>query len=298
MTQFIRVATVRVDLTKEFYPGQLLNYKPGSYTGVMELSNLRIAFTVQKNIGWATNSASLSIWNLSTKTRNRLKDFGDKVTISAGYEQEIGPQILFIGDSSTLSHVVDTPEIVTTIDCADGERILMNNRINVSYDPGTTVEYVIRDMAAKMNLPIIEIQSAEGKVYEFGFSYEGIGREGLRKAFEKAGLVGSVQNTGLHVIDPNIGSSRPPFIISPESGMIGIPQRYTNRRRLLFTQGLQTGWIVRTVLNAQIIPGDRIQIISTRADIKGGTFIVISIKHTGDTYGDSWFSELEVILLR
>jgi hypothetical protein len=297
MTNFRRVANVRIDLTKEFVAGQTLTIGPNGYTGTVSFSKLRIAFAVQKNLGWATNTCSVSVWNLSQDNRNLLKDFGDRINLSAGYEEQTGPQVLFIGDSTLVQHSYDMPDIVTTIDCGEGDKILNNVRIKVSFDPGTLVEVVIREIARLMGLPIIELIIPPGTVYEYGFSEGGMAKDLLAMACSRVGLLATVQNQGLHIL-PLFGSTqRPPFLINAETGMIGIPKRYTYKRQYLYTQGAQNGWVVRTTLNPQILPGDKVNIISRRVDLPSGTFGVYSAKHVGDTYGNDWYSDFEVVLI-
>lgn len=297
MSKFRRIVSTRIDLTKEFIAGQKLTIGPDGYTGTINISNLRMAFSVQKNMGWATNTCNLSIWNLSQQNRNSLKDFGDRVNLRAGYIDDTGVQDLFIGDTTTVSHAYDNPDIVTNIICGDGDKILNNVRINVSFDPGTTVETVIREIARLMGLPIIEIIIPDGAVYEFGFSDSNMGKDVLDNACARVNLTASVHNNGLHIL-PLFGSTnRPPFVINAETGMIGMPQRFTAKRKYLYTQNPQNGWKVRTTLSPQILPGDRVNIVSPRIDLISGTFSVYSVHHQGDTYGNDWYSEFEVYLL-
>lgn len=297
MSKFRRVASARIDLTKEYVAGQKLTIGPDGYTGSINIANLRMAFSIQKNFGWSTNSCNLNIWNLSQQNRNALKDFGDKITFSAGYEDETGLQTLFIGDSTVVSHAYDSPDIITTIMCNDGDKILNNVVLNISFDPGTPVETVIREIARQMGLPIIELVMLPGRYYDYGFSESMLGKDMLDLACERMGLVASVQNDGIHILPLFGATRRPPFMINADTGMIGIPQRFTSKRSYVYAQNAQTGWKVRTTLNPQILPGDRVNIVSRRVDLPSGTFSVYSIRHEGDTYGNPWFSEFEVYLI-
>lgn len=297
MSKFRRIASARIDLTKKYIAGKELTIGPDGYTGSIEISNLRMAFSIQKNFGWATNSCNLNIWNLSQQNRNALKDFGDRINVRAGYVDDTGLQTLFIGDSSVVSHSYASPDIVTTIVCGDGDKILNNVVLNVKFDPGTPVETVIREIARLMGLPIIEMIIPVGTVYPSGFSESRMAKDLLDLACSRVGLQVSVQNNGLHIL-PAFGSTRrPPFLINADTGMIGIPERFTSKRQYVYAQNPQNGWKVRTTLNPQILPGDRVDIISRRVELNSGTFVVYSIRHQGDTHGNDWYSELEVYLI-
>jgi len=67
MTRFNRVASIEIGLRNANFSG---------YIGTIKLSNLRTAFSVQKNLAWSANTASVKIWNLSQEKRNRIKDYG------------------------------------------------------------------------------------------------------------------------------------------------------------------------------------------------------------------------------
>lgn len=297
MSKFRRIANVRIDLTKEYVAGRKLTIGPDGYTGMLNISNLRMSFSIQKNFGWATNSCNLSIWNLSQQNRNVLKDFGDRITVSAGYIDDTGLQTLFIGDSTVVSHAYASPEIVTSIMCGDGDKILNNVVLNIKFDPGTPVESVIREIARQMGLPVIELVIPPGEVYEYGFSESRMGKDMMDMVCARVGLQASVQNNGFHIL-PLFGSTRrPPFLINAETGMIGIPERFTSKRQYVYAQNPQNGWKVRTTLNPQILPGDRVNIVSKQVELPSGTFVVYSIRHEGDTYGNAWYSELEVYLI-
>ena len=136
MTNFYRVAKADI----------LLANKPPTpgYHGRLQLQNLRMAFTIQKNLAWSTNSCSLRIWNLSADNRNQLKDYGDQVTLYAGYQDVLsqpiyytgntsGTQLLFRGDTTNVRHSFDYPDIVTVIECGDGERYVNQKLIEITF---------------------------------------------------------------------------------------------------------------------------------------------------------------------
>lgn len=297
MTSFKRIAAVKILLTKAIYPNQPIPVGPNAYTGSISFSKLRIAFNIKKNISWATNSGSISIWNLSLDNRNRLEDFGDNVTLSAGYEEDIGPQILYIGDVCQVSHAYSQPDIITTLECGQSDRPLNNIRISVSYPPDTPVRQVIRDVAGYLKISILEFADTPNVVYPNGKPFNGMAKDLLDQACEYLGVRANLADNGLQILPLDQGSSVPPFQINANTGMIGVPQRYTYKGRQLYAVGPETGWIVQTRLNPLINPGARVNIVSSRVDLPSGTFKVQSVRHQGDTYSDTWSSSFEVTLL-
>lgn len=265
------------------------------------MSSLRVSFNINKTGTWSANTASIRVWNLSESKRNQLSYFGDLISLMAGYRTAGGAQLIFKGNSSSVSHSFSVPEIVTTINCNEGERNFYLKVANASFGENTPVRAVIEFYAKELELNIVENVAIDGLVYALGHQHSGLAHEGLQKACNYANLQGSLQNGNLVLLPKEGSSTKPPEEISMHTGMIGVPERYTDRRQYLY-QALppnaapRPGWKIRSLLKPQIIPGDRIHLISRKAGVNG-IFRVISINHQGDNYGDTFESLLEVLPL-
>lgn len=87
MTRFFREANLRIRLRKGDFTG---------YVGTVNITGLRVSFSIIKSLAWSTNSAVVKVWNLSQANRNLIKDYGDEVTLYAGYRDAGGPQVLLL----------------------------------------------------------------------------------------------------------------------------------------------------------------------------------------------------------
>lgn len=284
--KFRRIASCEIRLRNQDFTG---------YTGNLSISNLRISFSVSKTLSWSANSATVRIWNISEDKRSRIKDYGDQITLRAGYREDAGEQLLFIGNTTQVSHLFDQPEIITTLEAGDGESILNQKYISYSFEEGSTVREIIELVAERMGINISEFSIFPNDIYRQGDSFTGMAKDALDKLCNRVNLTWSVQNGFLQILPKNQGSTKPPAEINADTGMIGIPQRFTSKRMNLYNSNIQTGWRVKTLLRPDINPGDRVRIKSVRADING-LFYVYSIRHEGDNYSPQWESTLEVIL--
>lgn len=270
------------------------------YRGSMEVSNLRMAFSIFKSESWSTNTANVRIWNISQSKRNLLNSYGDEITLNAGYRLETGAQVLFRGNTSLVSHIFAQPEIITVLECGDGEKSLNLILAKASFGENTPARTVIEYYAGVLGLNITEFSATDNLVYALGHQFSGIAKDGLDKACKYLGLIWSVQNNNLVILKTGEGSSKPPVEINAATGMIGIPERYTDRRQYLYRAlpknggAPKPGWKVRTLLRPDILPGDRIRLKSTSVDIDG-VFYVSTIRHEGDNFGPVFESLLEVI---
>jgi hypothetical protein len=278
---------------------RLIDESKVNYRGLLTVENLRMAFSIFKSESFSTNTANIRIYNLSANKRNQLANFGDQVRLAAGYRNDSGPQLLFLGDSTQVSHIFAQPEIISVIDCGDGDKTINNTTISVSFAAGTSVRDVIQSIAQRMGLTIAEFSASDGLVYTQGFKFTGLAKFALEKATNYLNLVPSVQNGNLYILDRALGSSKPPVEINADTGMIGIPERYTDKRQYLYRSlppdgAPRPGWKVKTLLRPDVLPGDKIRIRSTRADING-VFYVISARHEGDNFGPVFETTFEVI---
>lgn len=294
--QFDRVIRAKIFLTRVTEDG---NPNPtGGYRGEIDITNLRIAFTVNKSQAWSTNTAQVRIYNLGADNRNRLKDFGDNLRLYAGYRGEDGAQLLFTGNITQFNHTFAQPDIITVLECGDGDNILNNSTISVSFTSKTQVREVIETIASKMGLNIVDFADTQNRSYENGFNDCGLGKDILDVACKKANLRWSVQNENLIIIPDNGSTSRPPVEINENTGMIGIPERYVDKKQFLYkalppNNAPKPGWKVRVLLRPDLLPGDRIRLSSSRANVSG-VFTILTIRHEGDNYGPIFESILEV----
>lgn len=289
--QFDRVINLRIKVANP-PPSQ-------TYRGDMEITRLRMAFTVFKSLSSSANTANVRIWNLGADRRNILNNYGNEIKIFAGYRLETGPELIYQGNSSLTSHLFAEPEIITSFDCGDGEKTLASTIASASFGANTPVKEVIQFYANLLGFDIAYMTPTDDLVYALGHKYTGIAWEGLDKACAALGLSFSVQNNNLIILKSGVGTAKPPALIDPDTGMIGIPQRFTNRRQYDYralppNAAPLPGWKVRCLLRPDILPGDRVRIRSARADIDG-IFFVDSIRHEGDTFGPNFESTLEVI---
>lgn len=277
---------------------RLRDPKSFTYGGLISIDNLRMTFSIYKSQSSSTNTCNFKVYNLSSDKRNRLALYGDQVRVSAGYRNANGPQVLFIGDTTQVSHLFAEPEIITSLDCADGDKTINNTLITLSFSGETTARSVVETIAQKMQLNIVDFAPTENLTYTHGYSFAGLARNALVEVCNYLDLVPSVQNGDLYILDYNLGSRKPPVEINVDTGMIGTPERFTDKNQFLYrpippNARAEPGWKVRTLLRPDILPGDRIRLRSQRAGVNG-VFVVLSARHEGDNYGPQFESTFEV----
>jgi hypothetical protein len=283
--KFFREAMLQVRIRNDNFDG---------YIATILIKGLRVSFSILKSTSSTTNSAVIRIWNLSQDNRNLIKDYGDEVTLYAGYREDGGPQVLFVGDTTTVSHIYELPEIVTVLECGDGEKYVNQLRVSLSYAANVQARTIISGIAAQMGLQFVEFASSNNLVYRQGYKFIGLGKDALDIVCAKLGLQWSIQNNQLQVIPINGTISEPIIQVNEGNGMQGIPQRYTYRSLDLYRSIDQrnTGYKVNVALNPFILPGSKIDLASAHLNFRG-PYRVETIRHEGDTFGFLWSSQIE-----
>src|SRR5690606_555201 len=275
---------------------RIANGKGSGYRETIEIQGLRIAFNITKSQSYSLNTLSLQIWNLGQSNRNLLKKIGDEITLEAWYELE-GEEnkLTFIGDSTKVSHQFVQPDIITSIECLDGQRFFLLKLINVSYTEKMPIRDIIRDICTKNYVDIAYFAPSDNIIYPSGFSHNQSLKLAIDILTEALGLQAILTNGSLYIVPKNQSISRNSYIVNVNNAMVNVPERYVFKYRNLLTGVPEIGFKVKTLLRPEILPGDTIRVTSQKADLKGNYFVAVAT-HQGDTHGDPWDSTFEVYL--
>ncbi|MFC3227326.1 hypothetical protein ACFOGJ_08805 [Marinibaculum pumilum] len=281
----------------------------------VRIEGLRIGFDILKTRTTTTNTATIEAWNLNADTRARILERNAYCTLSAGYEDDTGPGVLFVGRAQAIVHERASPAIITRIECQDGVQELREIRVTLSYAAGTSLRQVLAGLAAKLSLPFRPLGAVTGE-YPNGYAYAGPIRDALDQVCRRGNLEWSIQNQELQVIPRRGSTARTAFLISPQTGLVRSPERINYIEGFLDGDAVPAAFVddsskaqkrqirretrrgdepalrITALLQPDAIPGDRIVLES--ADVSGA-FLIDSVRHVGDTRGRPWYSELELM---
>lgn len=258
--------------------------------GSLDLSELDLAFKVERSIRREPNKAEIRVWNLAPQTRATV-EAGGIVILRAGYED---PPRIFRGDTRAVWTVRDGPDYITTIQGRDGGRAYAETRIARAYAPGTPVTRIVRDVVSDMGI-------GEGNLGEFASSFrmrngadsfgdgyvaQGPARRVLNDLCRAAGLRWSVQNGALQLMQQGVPLQSRSTVLAADSGLIESPTWDERGQRSRGRRGLVT---CKTLLQAGIDPGRKVYLES---DLVTGDFEVRAQVIVGDTRANDWTSTL------
>jgi hypothetical protein len=250
-------------------------------------NQIRFSFKTNMHAAWSSNSCEIKIYNLSENKRKIISQglvLSKKVTVEAGYLNSI--KTIFVGVTFKISHVRNQVDWITTIKCIDGRAVDNRKRINFSLGKGAKIIDVIKRISSEITVINTEnmIKKYRSLVpgfedFENGVAVKGIPLEQLFILLNAAGWEASVQNSEVVIVEKNETTG---YIIelNEDSGLIG---------------GVEVGIaFVRatSLLNGDIFPGRRIR-LNTEL-IENAEFKVNRALHIGDTFGNEWFTKIEL----
>ena len=258
---------------------------------------LHISFSIEKSDTESSNTGKIILWNLSPAQLATLNLQDCEVILKAGYGTVM--PLAFVGNITNAITDLDGADTMTEIEAVDSRVALRDTYISVSYKGIVSTKKILMDVAEQMGVPVVFSQKAEFVNLKNGFSYVGAARNALKKACSSNGLVWSLQNGVLQVKKPNEPISTRAFLLSAETGLIGIPKRLTKASETSSkdngnktVRAAQTGWQVRYFMNAAINVNDYVRLESKVAT---GDFRVSKLTIDGDNIEGEWTCTAELL---
>jgi hypothetical protein len=255
---------------------------------------LRIQFKCEKTVGEnIPNKADITVYNLSVDTRAKLQTKNTPVLLEAGYVGNISQ--IFSGLVTFVNHIRQGTDWLTQFQTLDGINAFQDARLSMSFTPGVDAKQIISTLIDK--LPGIGRGNADAKLnagsprgltsFSKGFSVQGKVTDALDKLIKAYGLAWSIQDGHVQLTDPAGSTDDSAVQLDSAHGMIESPSLGEDKLN-------QPVLKAKTLLNPALKAGRKVSIVSKNIN---GFFRVENVKHTGDSWGQEWYTEIEAIQL-
>lgn len=275
---FGRVARVHL---RQQRPG--VYFGPGVNSVVVE--GLHVSFTVVRSNRGEPNTCVVKIYNLAPTTRAQITR-PMTVVLEAGYRDSV--RRVFQGDLRRALHEKTRPQVVTTLELADGDRAWRGASFRKSYRGGTRALEVIRDcaLATGLQLPANLTSDPELAAAQLAGGYAGDGGalQQLNELLALYGYRASVQDGVLQALRD--GEVRPgeALVVSAATGLTGSP-------KINPAKGKQPTMVTfRKLLDPSLYPGTRIKLVSSEIE---GFYALRKTTLEGDTRSGPWHTTCE-----
>lgn len=267
--------------------------------GEIEITGLHITFQIKKSSDNKKkgNQASVSIYNLAEDKRKVLEATNVPVRLDVGY-LDTGLHELFHGESTDIVTTRRGEDIVTTVTLDAAYTGLNHRLISKLAAPGSTVEDIVRNLAASM--PDVARTKFSGKGLKQkavdGYPMSGTPRQILTELCDAFGLEWQIDSGILYVTDvvESFMTNSQAFVINEMSGLIERPevtevekQRKKGDKKKKGRKGLQ----IKLLLNPILQAGGLIKL--EYGDLSG-MYKIIDIQHEGEIYGSNWMTTITV----
>lgn len=290
MTQRLFKRNVRITCWRESVPTDPTKFQVSRFPNQTEITDLRVQFRVRKDLGRGPNTCEVIITNLAQSTRTDLETKPLNVQLEAGYDDVY--RFMFLGDLRFAMTRMEGPNWHTLLQLGDADCHYRWARMNKSYGPNTSVRTIVKDAAASMGLVLpknIEEDESLNEVFKHGELAFGPTRDQLTKFLAPYGYSWSIQNGQLRILRDDRTHANTYKEISEETGMIGSPEFGSPPK-----SGKPPHMTVNMLLYPEINPGDKILL---KSKVKEGFFRAETVDHSGDTHGQTWETQVELVPL-
>lgn len=258
----------------------------GSSGDALDLSGFRVVFSVEKTAAEQPNKAKIEIWNLSDTTASMLLTGKmTRIVLQAGYVDNSA--VLFDGNIIAAKRIRQGTDVIVSIDAGDGDKsysfAVVQQSIASGYSSADVAKASVTELQAKgARGASVDAIKAETK-FPRGRVMFGAARKFAREVAKTTECQWSIQDG--QVVFCKVKSATEgaqAFLLSPSSGLVGAPT--------VDKDGVKAA----CCLNPQLHIYDPIQIHSEFVD---GTYKILTVKHSGDTHGNAWTTEISGTLL-
>lgn len=216
----------------------------------IDLSNLRIRFTVNQKMLQSPTNASIIVSNLADATANKIQKEGQKVTLEAGYESGFG--LIFKGEIIQKRKGRENPvDTYLGITATSGDTAYNFGTVRRTLAAGHT----LRDQVDVVLEAWKPFGITAGHIADLGSTKApraavlfGLGRDVLRDICFTVGAAWSIQNQKLQIVKNTETLPGDVIVLNSGTGLIGMPEQTIN--------GIEG----KCLLNPRMGPGTRIKI--------------------------------------
>lgn len=265
----------------------------------IDITNLHITFNVVKTYLMDMQYSIINIYNVNRDTESFVIRQGSVVTIEAGYEGANYGEI-FTGDIiQAYGYNENGVDFVLRIVAVDSDRFLNEGFVNFSMDKGATQRQALEHIANKAAVPSKLNNISDGlsqSTLPRGKVYFGMAKDYMRQIAQSSNATLYMDNGQVNIIKVTDPPSDRIFKLTPQSGLIGVPQQ------------TEMGIKGKALLIPQIRVDRSIQIdnnyiqerqlavgtLQTSLD-RQGVYRIAKTTYIGDTRGNDWYVEFEAM---
>lgn len=261
----------------------------------LDVSDLHCTFNIQVVVNQQPPFSTIVIYNLNPITENVILNYGDRITVEAGYE---GEQYGLIFDGDVIEPIRDKEDNVTyrlTIYALASDRALNQAFAAFTLNRGQSARSLVQNLASKATVPTplgFLSPSLSDAPLPRGQTVFGLTRDYLRAIAQADGMAYYMHDgkiTLLHAKDPPSGDI---VSLTPQSGLIGQPAQ--SGLGVSFQCLLNPSLTINRLVSiaSDLVQAQAFQIGEKPRPLDAeGIYRIVGVTYVGDTRGTEWYSE-------
>jgi hypothetical protein len=263
----------------------------------IDISENKISFELTKSSNSRENLGRIEIWNLSSETRKLITSSDSLVRVFAGYTESMGLVEIAQGDITNIRHNRNKTDTVTQIYIEDGNKKLRQNPISISFKGEVRLTDILAKLKIQSGLSFRLAGVASNASVSSGYSAMG----GLDLVLNQLATIfncsWSMQGGSILIRGQEATKDESVLLLSAETGLIFNPEtvKQISEKLVDSDEPLPPSiYAVQSLLQPHLQVND---LIILKSQDLNGSFRIKKISHTGDTRGNDWYSNIEVIAL-
>lgn len=254
------------------------------------IRDLRVAFSIEKNLESTPNTCTATVYNLSQASRAELHSDGLQVRLLAGYDGSLAS--LFVGDLDRATSKLNGATWETRLELGDGTKAHRHGRVERSFKAGADALTLLNETAKSMDLALpTSLADATGMQDKLsgGIVLSGPSQAEMTRLLKAKGFGWSIQDGVLQVLPHDGATTVEAILVSVDTGMVGTPEMGVPEAK-----GKPAVLTIAKKIDPGALPTPGGRILVDARDING-LFVVRRVTHVGDTGGSEWVSQIEAV---
>lgn len=251
---------------------------------------LRIVFKVARGTSPSSSTpgasapspATITIYNLSPESRAACAVKDADVVLGAGYQGN--EHAVFVGQVIRAMSEREGPDWKTTIQAGDGVRAHRDSIGSFAFGKNARAGDAVRQLVEAMGLTLSTGSRLPTRAMSCGWSFVGRPSDGLDALLLGIGARWSVNGGLVTVLDSDPTEDTNAVLLDADHGLIGSPsfgEKGTVKAKALIQPGL--------------VPGRALKLVTLGGAAASGAFTIQKADLDGDTHGQPWYVDLEIV---
>lgn len=267
----------------------------------LDLSGLRIKFSIKKSDAQTPNTAEITVYNLAEDTAHRIRKEFSSISLQAGYESNYG--VIFAGNIKQVRMGRENgTETYIVIAAADGDEAYNGAVVNTTLAAGAKQSDQINASAGAMAGKGVQkghIADTGSAKLPRGKVMYGMARDYLRQSAAASNTSWSIQDGKIQFVELTGVLPNQAVVLNSKTGLIGTPEQTNDgiKARCLLNPMLKIGGKVlideKDIAEAKLPDTKKDAQANKPATIAhDGLYRVLLVEYQGDTRGNDWYSDL------